>query len=231
VSGTCHSELGSESILSGTCHSEFSSESIMSGTCHSELGSESILSGTCHSKRSEESILSGTCHSKRSEESIKLNSKKKIMLISLDKLINICSNLKSEGNTIVFTNGCFDIIHRGHVTYLEEAKNLGDVLIIGLNSDDSVRRLKGESRPVNSQDDRAVVLSALRSVDYVIIFYEDTPFELISSLNPDILVKGGDYTPENIIGADIVTSNGGKVVVIPLVPGKSTTSIIDKLKN
>jgi rfaE bifunctional protein nucleotidyltransferase chain/domain len=153
------------------------------------------------------------------------------MLISLNNLISICTNLKREGKTIVFTNGCFDIIHRGHVTYLKEAKNLGDILIIGLNSDDSVRRLKGESRPVNSQDDRAVVLSALRSVDYVVIFNEDTPFDLINAIKPDILVKGGDYSPENIVGADIVTANGGKVVVIPLVPGKSTSLIIEKLKN
>ncbi|MBI3260419.1 MAG: D-glycero-beta-D-manno-heptose 1-phosphate adenylyltransferase [Ignavibacteriae bacterium] len=150
------------------------------------------------------------------------------MLISRQILAEVCQELRSASKKIVFTNGCFDILHSGHVTYLSSAKKLGDVLIIGLNTDASVRRLKGENRPVNSEDDRAIVINALKSVDYVVLFDEDTPLELITLLKPDILVKGGDYTPETIVGADTVLRNGGSVIVIPLVAGKSTTAIIQK---
>ena len=131
---------------------------------------------------------------------------------------------------IVFTNGCFDILHVGHVTYLKAARAMGDRLILGLNSDGSVRRLKGENRPINTADDRKTVLLALEFVDEVIVFDEDTPLRLIQEVNPDILVKGGDYEVRDIVGYDHVTSNGGKVLTIPLVEGVSTTKIIRELK-
>jgi len=138
---------------------------------------------------------------------------------------------KAKGKKIVFTNGCFDILHRGHVTYLQQARDLGDLLIVGINSDASVKRLKGQERPVNMLEDRAFVLSALKSVDYVIPFDEDTPLNLIMSIMPDILVKGGDYTIERIIGAQEVLAHGGRVEIIPFVPGKSTSSLIDVIKS
>ena len=138
--------------------------------------------------------------------------------------------LKSEKKNIVFTNGCFDILHKGHVAYLQAAKSLGDILIVGMNTDASVHRLKGQDRPVNSLEDRAFVLSALRSVDYVVAFDEDTPLSLIQAILPDVLVKGGDYTIDTIVGATEVLSYGGKVEIIPFVEGKSTTSIIDAIK-
>ncbi len=138
---------------------------------------------------------------------------------------------KEEGKKIVFTNGCFDIIHAGHVDYLEKAKQLGDVLIVGLNSDDSVRRLKGEDRPVNIQEHRKRVLEALKPVDMVVIFEEDTPERLIKEIKPDVLVKGGDWSIENIVGADFVMSYGGQVKTIDFVYDISTTKIIQKARN
>ncbi len=131
---------------------------------------------------------------------------------------------------IVFTNGCFDILHSGHIHYLKKAAEMGDILIIGLNSDESVSRLKGPERPVNSQSDRAAMLTALRMVDYVVIFDDDTPLNLITMVKPDFLVKGGDYKPEQIAGYDVVTKNGGKVVTIPLLKGYSSSSIISRMK-
>lgn len=131
---------------------------------------------------------------------------------------------------IVFTNGCFDILHVGHVTYLAQAKALGDVLVIGLNSDDSVRRLKGPGRPVNTQDARALVLAALESVDYVVFFEEDTPYNIITQVKPDILVKGGDYKIDNIVGGDFVRARGGQVLTIPFVDGFSTSNILEQIK-
>ncbi|MBO7587745.1 MAG: D-glycero-beta-D-manno-heptose 1-phosphate adenylyltransferase [Bacteroidales bacterium] len=131
---------------------------------------------------------------------------------------------------IVFTNGCFDILHTGHVTCLAKARQMGDLLVVGLNSDDSVRRLKGAERPVNDEHSRALLLAALEAVDYVTIFEEDTPYNLICQVKPDILVKGGDYVLDNIVGADFVRQHGGQVCTIPLVEGFSTTSIIDHLK-
>ena len=122
----------------------------------------------------------------------------------------------------VFTNGCFDILHVGHIQYLEQSKNLGDRLIVGLNSDESVRRLKGPTRPFNSQDDRRRMLKALRCVDEVVIFYDDTPYDLIVSLEPDIITKGGDYRPEDVVGYGL-----SRVVVLPYVDGKSTTRILN----
>ena len=129
----------------------------------------------------------------------------------------------------VFTNGCFDILHRGHVEYLQKAKTFGDKLIVGLNSDASVRRLKGESRPIQDEQSRKIILEALRCVDEVIIFNEDTPYELIREARPDILAKGADYRPEEVVGRDLVESWGGNMVLIPLVEGKSTTAIIEKM--
>lgn len=136
-------------------------------------------------------------------------------------------NKKHNDKKIVFTNGCFDILHRGHVEYLQKAKELGDLLVIGLNSDSSVKRLKGESRPINNEKDRAIILSALECVDYIIIFYEDTPFELIKKLRPDILVKGGDYKIENVIGREYAK----ETILIDFVEGYSTTKIIKNINN
>lgn len=140
------------------------------------------------------------------------------------------TNLKRQGRKIVFTNGCFDVLHYGHIRYLLEARKLGDLLVVGLNSDESVRRLKGSSRPINRENERAFVLAALACVDYVTLFEEDTPEELIKLVRPDVLVKGGDYTLDNIVGADFVTKNGGTVTTIPFVEGFSSTRIIEKLK-
>lgn len=136
---------------------------------------------------------------------------------------------RETGKKIVFSNGCFDILHRGHVEYLSKAADLGDVLIIGLNTDDSVRRLKGNSRPINDEKSRAIVLSALEFVDAVVLFEEDTPYELIKIVQPDVLVKGKDYKAEDIVGYDIVVNKGGKVETIDLIEGFSTTNIISKM--
>jgi rfaE bifunctional protein nucleotidyltransferase chain/domain len=136
-----------------------------------------------------------------------------------------------EGKKVVFTNGCFDIIHRGHITYLNEAKAQGDILVLGLNSDASVKRLKGESRPVNNEQDRKFVLENLRAIDYVFIFEEDTPYNLIANIMPDILVKGGDWKPADIIGSDIVLAAGGEVKSLHFVDGFSTTETIEKILN
>lgn len=150
-------------------------------------------------------------------------------IITCEQARVIMSQHKQKAHRVVFTNGCFDILHTGHVELLETARNLGDVLIVGLNSDDSVRRLKGPRRPINPEKDRARILAALEVVDYVVIFGEDTPLELIQAINPDILVKGGDYQSDSIIGGDFVEAHGGKVVVFPSVRGKSTSGLIDKL--
>lgn len=130
---------------------------------------------------------------------------------------------------IVFTNGCFDLLHLGHITYLEEAAKLGDVLVVGLNSDESVRRLKGPSRPVLPQQERARLLAALEFVEAVVVFEEETPLRLIEKIRPDVLVKGGDYTVDRIVGAELVQSYGGQVEILPLVPGYSTTALIKRL--
>jgi D-beta-D-heptose 7-phosphate kinase/D-beta-D-heptose 1-phosphate adenosyltransferase len=129
---------------------------------------------------------------------------------------------------IVFTNGCFDLLHRGHIYYLSKARELGDLLVLGLNSDDSVRRLKGPGRPVNDQQARAEVLAGLAFVDYLLIFHDDTPLNLINALRPDILIKGGDYKVEEIVGYREVLSWGGRIETIPLLEGYSTTAIINK---
>lgn len=136
---------------------------------------------------------------------------------------------ENKGKKIVFTNGCFDILHRGHVTYLAEARKLGDLLVIGLNSDASVKRLKGPERPINQETDRQYVLSQLKSVDFVEIFTEDTPLSLILKVQPKVLVKGGDWKIDQIVGAKEVIANGGDVFSLNFVDGYSTTSIINKI--
>ncbi len=136
-----------------------------------------------------------------------------------------------KNQKIVFTNGCFDIIHRGHVEYLAKAASLGNQLVIGLNSDASVKRLKGPSRPVQDENSRAMVLASFSFVSKVVLFDEDTPYDLIKLVLPDILVKGGDYKPEKVVGYDIVIANGGEVITLDLVNGHSTTSILTKLCN
>lgn len=150
------------------------------------------------------------------------------MLIDRKDAANFCENLRRE-KKIVFTNGCFDIIHAGHVRYLTAAKNFGDVLIVGLNTDESVRKLKGASRPINSQDDRAEVLLGLKAVDHVIFFGEQTAENLIAAVKPDVYVKGGDYTLETLPEAKIVQSYGGRVEFVNLVAGRSTTKIVEKI--
>ena len=134
---------------------------------------------------------------------------------------------KFQNRKIVFTNGCFDILHRGHIEYLSKARDLGDVLIIGLNTDSSVKRIKGGNRPVQDETSRAMILASLRFVEAVVLFDEDTPHNLISFVKPDVLVKGGDYTEETIVGADIVRASGGEVVTVPLTEGYSTTQILN----
>ena len=146
---------------------------------------------------------------------------------SLEEKLNLW---RKEGKTIVFSNGCFDILHRGHVEYLSKAADLGDILIIGLNTDASVKRIKGPSRPVNDEKARAVVLAALEFVDAIMFFDEDTPYNLIKRVQPDVLVKGKDYKAEDIVGYDIVINKGGKVETIELVEGFSTTNTINKMK-
>jgi D-glycero-beta-D-manno-heptose 1-phosphate adenylyltransferase len=150
---------------------------------------------------------------------------------SLDALLVKIKDWKKHDEKIVFTNGCFDILHRGHVEYLAHAKDLGTKLIIGLNTDESVKRLgKSPERPINKEDTRALILSALECVDAVVLFNEDTPLQLITAIEPNILVKGSDYKAENIVGYDVVTALGGSVVTITLVEGFSTTNLINKMK-
>ncbi|RUM28035.1 MAG: D-glycero-beta-D-manno-heptose 1-phosphate adenylyltransferase [Aquifex sp.] len=151
------------------------------------------------------------------------------MLVSLERLLEILKEERKKGKRVVFTNGCFDVIHAGHVDYLEKAKNLGDILVVGLNSDHSVRRIKGEKRPIIPQEMRAKVLSSLKPVDYVVIFEEDTPAKLIEAIKPDVLVKGGDWPLEKIVGKDFVESYGGKVLTIPFEYDISTSQIIEKI--
>jgi rfaE bifunctional protein nucleotidyltransferase chain/domain len=146
-----------------------------------------------------------------------------------EALAEVRKKLSQQGKLVVFTNGCFDILHRGHVEYLEKSRSMGDVLIVGLNSDDSVTRLKGKGRPLMPAGDRAFLLASLASVDYVCAFEEDTPAKLIQALQPDVLIKGGDYQLYEIVGREVVEGRGGKVVTIPLVPNRSTSDIIRKI--
>jgi rfaE bifunctional protein nucleotidyltransferase chain/domain len=150
-------------------------------------------------------------------------------VLKRNDLVVIRQQLKKTGKRVVFTNGCFDILHRGHVDYLSMARALGDILIVGINTDASVRRLKGVNRPIVQDDDRAAVLAALAVVDYVCLFDEDTPYELIRALVPDILVKGADWSVNDIVGKDIVEAAGGAVHTIEFLPNRSTTDIIQKI--
>lgn len=151
-------------------------------------------------------------------------------IFSRETLKEQLNGLRQVGKTIVFTNGCFDILHVGHVRYLGEAKKLGDILVLALNSDASVRIIKGEKRPLVPEEERADIMAALESVDYVILFDEPTPQLLIEYLQPDILVKGGDWAKAAIAGADFVKAAGGRVITIPLTEGRSTTNIVEKIR-
>jgi len=151
-------------------------------------------------------------------------------LTRLDELTEIAKRIKKEGKRIVFTNGCFDLLHLGHIRYLKEARRLGDILIIGLNSDNSVRSLKGKDRPLVKEKDRAEILSTLEMVDYIVIFDEVTPKNLIDRIIPHILVKGGDWRKEEVVGKDTVEAQGGEVVIIPEVKGYSTSTLITKIQ-
>ena len=152
------------------------------------------------------------------------------MIIARDKIAGFCQVLRDGGQKVVFTNGCFDILHAGHVRYLNKARSFGDCLVLGLNTDSSVSRIKGPSRPINSQLDRAEVVGALKSVDYVVFFDEPTAEELVRQVRPDVYVKGGDYTIETLPEGQIVLGYGGKVELVHLVEGRSTTSVIAKIK-
>lgn len=145
-------------------------------------------------------------------------------------ILRIRKQARADRKKVVFTNGCFDILHRGHVQYLKDAKKLGDILVVGVNSDPSVRRIKGKERPIVPLEDRMAVLASLQSVDYVVSFDEDTPGRLMAELIPDVLVKGGDWAKDTIVGRDVVEKNGGKVVVISFLRGYSTRGIIAKIK-
>ncbi len=153
-------------------------------------------------------------------------------IVDFNEIEDFVENLRKKfpGCRIAFTNGCFDLLHRGHVAYLEAAKAQADFLVLGLNSDASVRRLKGQNRPFVEQEDRAFILSRLKAVDVVCIFEQDTPLELIKRVQPDFLIKGGDYKLEEIVGREVVEARGGKVLTIPLINGRSTTNIVKKIK-
>lgn len=148
-----------------------------------------------------------------------------------DNLKEILSGLKKQNKTIVFTNGCFDILHVGHVTYLEEAKKHGDILVVAINSDASARRLKGQGRPIVSQKDRMKILASLESVDFVTVFNEDNPASIVKELNPDVIAKGADWKADEIIGGEYVRKRGGKIVTIPFYKGYSTTDLLEKIKS
>lgn len=152
-------------------------------------------------------------------------------IIPIEEAARLARSFNLFGKKVVFTNGCFDILHRGHLEYLAEARSLGHCLMVGLNSDESVKKLnKGPERPIHNENDRAFMLACLSFVDYVIIFNEDTPEKIISSIQPDILVKGGDYKEENVVGRETVLAKGGKVVIIPFLDGYSTSNVIQKIR-
>lgn len=151
-------------------------------------------------------------------------------IINRDTAVKTSSDIRRSGKILVFTNGCFDILHPGHIDLLQKSRELGDCLMIGVNTDTSVRRIKGGSRPLNNEHDRAVMLAALEVVEWVVYFGEDTPEELIREIKPDILVKGGDYTPETVVGRETVERSGGRVVIIPLLEGYSTSALVEKIK-
>ncbi|RMF07111.1 MAG: D-glycero-beta-D-manno-heptose 1-phosphate adenylyltransferase [Candidatus Neomarinimicrobiota bacterium] len=153
------------------------------------------------------------------------------MILTPDQARNQIRDWQGAGDRVVFTNGCFDLLHPGHLALLEAARDLGDHLVVGVNSDTSVRRLKGPERPLIPEKDRARLLDGLKPVDLVVVFSELTPRSLIARLGPDILVKGGDYSPDQVVGRTEVEARGGRVVIVPLVPGYSTTALLQRLKN
>jgi len=161
-----------------------------------------------------------------------MNHLKKIQrkIFSRNDLLNQVNAWQQEGKKIVWTNGCFDLLHLGHIDYLSKAKDHGDILIVGVNSDDSVRRIKKEGRPITNEKSRSNIMASLQFVDAVVLFNEDTPYEMIKLIQPDVLVKGSDYKAEEIIGYDNVTAKGGKVVTIDFLPGYSTTGIEERIK-
>lgn len=152
-------------------------------------------------------------------------------IFTRDELVRQVMRWRLLGKRIVFTNGCFDILHAGHLEVLSKAAEAGNILVVGLNANASVSRLKGPQRPVNSESFRTMMMASLQIVDAVCVFEEDTPLELITAIQPDVLVKGGDYTPDTIVGADVVTKRGGQVLVVPIVQGYSTTGIIEKIRS
>ncbi|WP_153797322.1 D-glycero-beta-D-manno-heptose 1-phosphate adenylyltransferase [Foetidibacter luteolus] len=151
-------------------------------------------------------------------------------IFALPQLLHVLTGWRLTGKKVAFTNGCFDILHEGHIFSLSQAANEADILIVGLNSDDSTKRLKGPTRPLNNQHSRALILASLLIVDAVVIFEEDTPLNLITTIKPDVIVKGGDYTVEQIAGAKEVMEYGGRVVINPILDGYSTTGLIEKIK-
>lgn len=151
-------------------------------------------------------------------------------IIDINNIESYLTDWSLKNQKIVFTNGCFDILHRGHVEYLAQAANHGDILVIGVNTDNSVRRIKGETRPVQDEYARAILLASLSFVSAIVLFDDDTPYNLIKKIQPDILIKGSDYNIDDIVGSDIVINKGGKVITIDFIEGYSTTSIIEKLK-
>ncbi|MEO0276023.1 MAG: D-glycero-beta-D-manno-heptose 1-phosphate adenylyltransferase [candidate division WOR-3 bacterium] len=152
------------------------------------------------------------------------------MIVSRKKIKEIVKKLKKEGKKIVFTNGCFDLIHKGHIYLLKEAKKFGDVLIVGLNSDSSIKKIKGKGRPILKEKERGFIIDNIKGVDYVVIFNEKTPFKLIKEIKPDILVKGGDYKENEVVGGEFVKKRKGRVVIIPYLKNFSTTKIIERIK-
>ncbi len=152
-------------------------------------------------------------------------------IINQSEWSDIQKNIDKKGGGVVFSNGCFDIVHKGHIEYLAKTSEYGDVLVVGLNSDSSVKRLKGENRPLQDQSSRALLMASLMFVDYVILFEEDTPYELIKTIQPDVLVKGSDYNPEDIVGYDIVKAKGGEIKTIELTEGYSTTNVINAMND
>lgn len=152
-------------------------------------------------------------------------------IVTPEVLAHLCAGWRVKGHKIVFTNGCFDLLHRGHIATLLAAAEAGDKVVVGLNTDVSVQQLKGPTRPVQQEDDRAFIMAAQAYVDAVVLFGEETPLELINAIQPDIIVKGGDYTPESVVGKEVVAARGGKVVIVPLEADRSTTNIISKMKS
>lgn len=154
-----------------------------------------------------------------------------LKIYNLHELLSRVDSWKKEGLSIVFTNGCFDLLHAGHVAYLSEAASLGDKLVLGLNSDISVKKIKGTDRPINDEKTRSLILASMSFIDAVILFHEETPLELIRQIKPDILVKGGDYEESGVVGGDFVKNNGGKVIILPFLEGYSSTNMIKRIKN